>query len=192
MCDVTAAICDVIDVNVFKLWSVHVLAVQWWQCVVCSNREQSVAGKRDSTRTIHGSMVLSGRLRTRKLKFTICRSPVPVTEEITRGLVRMSMICGVCTQGTIIQVPSSYTSSKIPLNLSNMTPRSPPSTAHHAARSSELASFLHKIDTSAKERVVAVRITAVQRRYFLGWWQAELDAGASRGTGSFERGCAHL
>ena len=47
---------------------------------------------RGCTRMIHGSMDLSGRLSTRKLKFTICRSPVPVTEEITRGLVRMSMI----------------------------------------------------------------------------------------------------
>jgi hypothetical protein len=82
------------------------------------------------TRIIQGSWVLSGRLSTRKLKLTICRSPVPVTEEMTRGLVRMSMICGDCTQGIIGQVPSSYTSSKIPLNLSNMTPRSPPSTAH--------------------------------------------------------------
>lgn len=54
---------------------------------------------------------------------------VPVTELMLRGRVRMSMMCGVCTHGTRKCVPSPTTSGRIPLNLSKMTARSPPSTA---------------------------------------------------------------
>jgi hypothetical protein len=59
----------------------------------------------------------------------LCAPFVPVTELMLRGRVRMSMMWGVCTQGMRKCVPSPTTSGKIPLNLSKITARSPPSTA---------------------------------------------------------------
>ncbi len=54
---------------------------------------------------------------------------VPVTELIARGLVLMSKMLGVCSNGTMKCVPSPTTSGSTPRNLSKTTARSPPSTA---------------------------------------------------------------
>jgi hypothetical protein len=54
---------------------------------------------------------------------------VPVTELMVLGLVRISMTCGVCTQGILKWVPSPTGSGSTPLNRSKMTALSPPSTA---------------------------------------------------------------
>lgn len=58
---------------------------------------------------------------------------VPVTELMLRGLVRMSMMFGVCTHGIRKCVPSPTFSGRIPRKRSNITARSPPSTAHDGA-----------------------------------------------------------
>jgi hypothetical protein len=55
---------------------------------------------------------------------------VPVMELIDLGRVRMSMMFGVWTQGIRKWVPSPTGSARIPLNLSNIIARSPPSTAN--------------------------------------------------------------
>mmetsp|Transcript_28873 Transcript_28873/g.77775 ORF Transcript_28873/g.77775 Transcript_28873/m.77775 type:complete len:239 (-) Transcript_28873:228-944(-) len=77
---------------------------------------------------IKGSLSSSGLDSILKDMFTICKSLVPVTELMTLGLVRMSMMWGTCTQGILKCVPSPLVSSSTPLKRSKMTARSPPST----------------------------------------------------------------
>ena len=79
----------------------------------------------------------SGRESTRRLIVTICRSFVPVADEMLRGRIRTSNWCGVCTHGMRKCVPSPRTARCTPLRRSNITARKPPSTLYTDAWKSE-------------------------------------------------------
>ena len=57
-----------------------------------------------------------------------CGPLLPVTTGIRRGLLRTLKMMGLCTQGIRKCVPSPTTLGRTPLNLSNITALSPPST----------------------------------------------------------------
>mmetsp|Transcript_21178 Transcript_21178/g.35517 ORF Transcript_21178/g.35517 Transcript_21178/m.35517 type:complete len:210 (+) Transcript_21178:602-1231(+) len=77
-----------------------------------------------------GSCSTFGFESTRREMFTICKSFVPVTDEMERGRVRMSKMVGLCSHGIMICIPSPFDSSSTPWRRSKITARSPPSTVY--------------------------------------------------------------
>lgn len=74
-----------------------------------------------------------GRERTRRVRFTICRSFVPEMEEKVWGRVLMSKMKGFCSHGVKKWVPSPTVSSITPRIRSKITALWPPSTVYSDA-----------------------------------------------------------